>query len=491
MQSIKKILLHISSFRISMIFLVFWSVFYFSIRFYKDSGDPDIFWHLKTGELIVKNKSIPYNDPFSFQSIQKQWIAYSWLAEIIFYLIYSQFEWLGLFYLKFAIHLLMFFIILYLCYQLSQNIYISSVLTLLIIPLILPLSVVRPTTFSFLFFTLFLFIIYQYKYFKKDNLIFLPLIMILWANIHIVFIYGLILLALFLTGEILNLLIHKQKSLDLLKFSIISFLTFITTFFNPYTYKLYMQIWEYLKIDYLKPYISEFNSPDFHNKIFLIFPLLLILNSIAIASRKLDFSNILITLFFSYLAFDMIRNIPYFAISSTIVLSSSIPKISINFKIFQKKITKLIIPFLNFIIYFALFFNIIIKLSYLDPYKIMSFQYPLRAVNFLKEQKIINPKTKVINLFNWGGFLIFSLYPQTKVSVDGRTPLYLKEYYYKLFHFEKGNLYWKEYLNDNVNQGGNLIIFPKYFPVNQLISKENEWEVIYMDEISIVFRKKI
>src|SRR5512147_1796905 len=47
--------------------------------------DPDIWWHLRTGEWIVRAGWVPATDPFSSFGYQKPWIAYSWLFELIVY----------------------------------------------------------------------------------------------------------------------------------------------------------------------------------------------------------------------------------------------------------------------------------------------------------------------------------------------------------------------------------------------------------------------
>lgn len=48
-------------------------------------NDPDMWWHLKTGELIWNTHSIPRVDPFSFTAFGKPWIAQEWLSELTIY----------------------------------------------------------------------------------------------------------------------------------------------------------------------------------------------------------------------------------------------------------------------------------------------------------------------------------------------------------------------------------------------------------------------
>src|SRR6185369_11325611 len=47
------------------------------------SLDPDLWWHLKTGEQIIDAHSIPHVDDFSFTKQGSEWVAHEWLSEVI------------------------------------------------------------------------------------------------------------------------------------------------------------------------------------------------------------------------------------------------------------------------------------------------------------------------------------------------------------------------------------------------------------------------
>jgi hypothetical protein len=52
----------------------------------KGLADSDLFWHLKTGELIVTTRSVPSVDPFSFTWGGQPWTPHEWLSEVLIYL---------------------------------------------------------------------------------------------------------------------------------------------------------------------------------------------------------------------------------------------------------------------------------------------------------------------------------------------------------------------------------------------------------------------
>src|ERR1044072_9756427 len=68
-------------------------VYVFAFAFFLASRpltDGDFWWHLKTGEYILRNFSIPRVDFYSFTTPGKPWVAHEWLSEVIFYLVYSR-----------------------------------------------------------------------------------------------------------------------------------------------------------------------------------------------------------------------------------------------------------------------------------------------------------------------------------------------------------------------------------------------------------------
>src|ERR1700692_3917901 len=58
--------------------------------------DPDVGWHLKTGQYIAEHKAVPHSDLFSFTCAGKAWVAHEWLTELVLYEIQCVAGWSGL-----------------------------------------------------------------------------------------------------------------------------------------------------------------------------------------------------------------------------------------------------------------------------------------------------------------------------------------------------------------------------------------------------------
>src|SRR5437868_6447869 len=50
--------------------------------------DPDLWWHLANGRLIVGLASIPHVDVYSFSAAGQPWVMHEWLADLLMYVGY-------------------------------------------------------------------------------------------------------------------------------------------------------------------------------------------------------------------------------------------------------------------------------------------------------------------------------------------------------------------------------------------------------------------
>ena len=48
-------------------------------------SDPDMWWHLKTGEVIWTTHSIPTTDLFSYTTNHHAWVPHEWLSQVLMY----------------------------------------------------------------------------------------------------------------------------------------------------------------------------------------------------------------------------------------------------------------------------------------------------------------------------------------------------------------------------------------------------------------------
>src|SRR5438093_9600180 len=54
----------------------------------RPDSDPDLWWHMRTGQWVIENGAVPHTDPFSFTMTGTHWVAHEWLADIGLYELY-------------------------------------------------------------------------------------------------------------------------------------------------------------------------------------------------------------------------------------------------------------------------------------------------------------------------------------------------------------------------------------------------------------------
>ena len=154
----------------------------------------DIWWHLKTGEHILSEKSIPSTDLYSFTAVGKPWITHEWLAEVIFYLLYLAGGLNLLIIFKVIISTLISFIFVY---NLGRSESRNPLIFILLAAGICLGSYrifVRPHLFTYLFLSILSVNIFKSGYFERKKiltLIIMPVLFLFWANIHSGFVIGL------------------------------------------------------------------------------------------------------------------------------------------------------------------------------------------------------------------------------------------------------------------------------------------------------------
>src|SRR5712691_11098341 len=88
--------------------------------------DPDLWWHLKTGQYISEHKSVPHADPFSYTRAGQPWIAHEWLSELLIYSLYRIAGAGGLIVVFALIHCAAFFLLYVRC---GGNRFVSGAIT--------------------------------------------------------------------------------------------------------------------------------------------------------------------------------------------------------------------------------------------------------------------------------------------------------------------------------------------------------------------------
>ena len=384
--------------------------------------DPDVWWHLETGQYITAHESVPHTDPFSYTRAGKPWVAHEWLSEVLLYQLQRTTGWSGLIVIFAAILCTAFFLLYLRC---GPAPYVAGVVTLCAALATAPVWGVRPQVLSLLLTSLWLLILERSE--RNPRILWWTLLLtLLWVNLHAGFALGLALSALFLAGEwIEGALGYSQSPAPHWKIAaLILLLDLLIVPLNPNGLRMFSYPIETLRSTAMQNYIVEWASPSFHHAEYWPF-LVIVLGTFAAMSwypRQIRLRDLLLLLVSLYAALGSIRMIPLFVLVAVPLISRRLGNWPRSNSQLQRQST-LARTLLNvaIVLAMAVFAGVhIFQIIQRQPQAEAQY-FPARAVAFLQTHP---PPGRIFNHYDWGGYLIWKLYPSTPVFIDGRADLY-------------------------------------------------------------------
>lgn len=402
--------------------VVFVGIFAMSAR---NLADPDVWWHLKTGQLIAQTRSVPHVDSFSFTRARYPWVAHEWLSELLIYGIYRVSGWGGLI-VVFALIVSAAFFLVYL--RSAPDPYSSGVVVLLGAWATAPMWGVRPQVASLLLISLWFLILERSE--RSPRLLWwtLPLT-VLWVNLHAGFALGLALIMLFLAGEFLEQFTSSRasKHVRLRALAITLLLDLLLVPLNPNGTKMYFYPVETLRSKAMQNYIAEWASPNFHHAEYIPFLILVLATTAGLACARTQSRprDILLLMAGTFAALSSIRMIPFFVLVAVPILSWPVERWARPNRR-QPSAPRVPLPragLLNVIILVSMAAFVGFRINYVvrrQP-QVETMRFPAGGIAYLQAHPAIGP---LFNLYDWGGYVIWKLNPQTPVFIDGRADLY-------------------------------------------------------------------
>ena len=449
--------------------------------------DPDLWGHIKFGEDLWKAKALPQTDPYSFTAYAQPWINHEWLAELIFYLTYRYLGDAGLLFGKLGIGLVIVLLLCKVCTFRKRNPVIYAGVMILAISVMSPGFMIRAQVFSFLFFTIYLYVLHLYFGKRKNLLFLLPCLMALWVNLHGGFLMGWALLSTVIGWKTLAHFVFRNRNKQLGVLWQWFLVTTTAMLLNPYGYKLLVFLYSTLSVP---RQISEWNPVSLLD---LSYPHLKILGFLFLATLWVkpkqmegwEIAGIMITLL-ATLRHE--RHMPFFAIMTAphLVCRLSIMIADIQGRFPRLTLTKaahnLVAIFLGLLVVYQTYngarrYVMASCRIIVDPAT-----YPAAAIRFLKHNNI---KGNLLLPFDWGEHAIWHLFPVCRVSIDGRFRTVYPESVIRDHLIQDHDLArWKTLIEKYPSD----VVLARQIPFFQkLIQQGGPWIYVYSDPIAIIF----
>jgi hypothetical protein len=477
-------------------------------------SDCDTGWHIRTGEWIMAHRGVPTHDIFSYSKPDGAWFAWEWLSDVIWASLYRHGGLASV--ACFAILLLSFtFVLLFHLVRRKSNAIVAVVITMLAATASSVHWLARPHLFTLFFLVLFYGALERVREGRTligrvPVLAILPLATILWTNLHGGFFVGVVMIAAYGVGELLKVVFSAQadeRSSGLgraVAYFATSLACLAASLVNPYTYHLHVHVLQYLLDPYSAQHILEFLSVSFHHPLAIFFEAMLLLSALTAFSNLSEGSFIQPVLLFmwAHAALLSTRNIPIFMLIAAPPVAAflqhwldRVPSLEVapwmrtaarrfNTLAAEMSETDRItrwhpISVLGMLLVAALLFAPHPPELFRPEFSPKSF--PAAAIDTLRS----DPTARIFTFDQWGDYLIYRMYPQTKVFMDGRSDYYGPEFGKKYLGVLQVNYDWESTL---ANFGVDTILMPPGTPLAGALKESARWRVVYDDGVAVVFR---
>lgn len=472
----------------------------------KGADDYDVWFHLEYGKLMVKNFTWDIDHAqFSWTPSDPGWKYVSWLAEWIFYLLYSAGSMYALYALQWALCLTI--IALYYHYVVKSlnsrfDIYCLMELVLMIVVLALSYPYIKPEMFSVFYFAITVFIYFITKLSSRKLYWFYPLLFLLWVNTHGAFFMGLFFLGFAVTAEAFSYLFYKKVSMSkerLIEFALASAFSCGAVLINPqgihyitssiralfapeyggqvHNVVAYFSLWGYL---FPKEFVFRFINTAWC----LVFMVAIFSAASWYAFRRtkeIDVPVLLLNGVFFFISMQAARTSYFYPLLFIFSVHYTLRRVDLA------EIKKRVSPVaLGLLLYLSLY-TVYIGVAYQDAQAWFGYKYqdviPIKEVEYIKKNKLPGP---IFNDYLIGGYMMWSMYPQYKVFIDPRFGPYVKDVFPD----------WIRVLNDTTPATlkwflskyhfRTALLDVKYAGIVNWLLRDPEWRLVYFDKVAFV-----
>ena len=462
--------------------------------------DGDLPRHILTGNLILQTHSVSTTDIFSFRTVGYPSYPHEWFSQVIFAIAY---DWLGLdgiVLLTALIVMLTWGIVYRQAIYKSNSFFSALVMTLLGVGASQIHVLPRPHIFTYLLTAIWIALLESIHENKTRFWWAFPVVMLLWVNMHGMFVLGIIIWGIYLVGDFLNkpstAWFKSQKAKFLLLDGALSLLATVVSPSGP-------KIWEAIASlgsnAYITSKIPEYQSPNFHlpETWLFIAILLLVIIGFARAREGVSWVDTLLVVSFAGMALYTARMIPLFAVVVVPIAAKAITNwarndyarsrlSSVEENIFQINSTS---NGLIWVFAIVLLAAVLLRSGRsLDPQgqgNIFDKNFfPVEAVSWLQNHP---QQGHMFNEFDWGGYLLLRLWPHQQIFMDGHTHIYgeaLTREYEQVVTLNKG---WQDILK---KYDVKWAILRVNTPLAATLANSSDWEKAYQDRTAIIFVEK-
>ncbi len=454
--------------------------------FVLDSGsiaDPDIWWHLRNAEYFAQTHSVVQQDMYSFTVKGSTWINEAWLGELPYYFGWRWFGIRGIYLVMLAeVEIILLGVFGLACLS-SKNVKAAFFASWLAVWLATVSFGPRTLLVGWICLLLELFILDQYRQ-GKDRIWLLPILFILWANLHGSWLIGMGFFLLFVASGLVQDTWGRIEATgwtgaQFRKLILVGGLSVVGLFLNPYTYHLVFYPFDFVFRQRLNiNHVDEWVSLDFHSVrgkvLFGMLAAILVLAFVRKRTWRLDQIAFLLLAFYAAMTYSR------FLFLAGVVLTPMLAREMDFFPRYRPEIDK---TWLNAALMIAILCGCVWRFPSRD-YLLRDTvrQYPVKALPYLLQHP---PQGNVFNDCLWGGYLIWNA-RQIPVFIDSRIDSYEHNGVFADYLDAMGIKHTLEILDKYHIR---YVLYKQESPVAYLLMHNSGWRTNYQDGTAVLLER--
>jgi hypothetical protein len=473
--------------------------------------DPDLWWHLANGRLMVTTMSIPHADLYSFSAVGHPWVMHEWLADLGMYAIFQLggLPWLVA---LFAGIVTASAVCLYLLLRRGGLVPTAAAALTLVGALAGSTAWgARPQLLNVLFCGLLLLALVAYRA-GRLHAVLLPPFIWLWANVHSAFLVGVIITALFIAGEAFD----RWRSVDgamprprltALAGALVAGVALAVL--NPFGLQTIVFSLGTLTSPLIQNNIQEWASPDFHSMAGILFEALIFVLLAGLLTRRVKArtSEWVVAFALLYLALASQRHVPLFVLAAAPLLGrcaqallslapatrpadgGPMMQAALRWRPGQPMTNGAALGAINLALLIVIgagmiAYRAVPNLRPATEAASIADAMPVQAADALER---IGRPVRVFNYYDYGGYLVWRLYASgSRVFIDGRVEVYGSEIFSRYLRVSYLAAGWPDVL---AQAQPDAIVLPSAHPLVGILRQDLQWKLLSQDGVATVFTR--
>ena len=474
-------------------------------------SDADTGWHIRTGQWILAHGRVPDHDIFSFTKAGQPWFAWEWLWDVIF-------GWLHLHWGLAAVALVntvllgVVFVLVYkLSWWKSGNALASIAVTLAAVAASVSHWLARPHLTTWLFVVLFYWLLEHDRAARTRALWWLPVLMVLWTNLHGGFVAGFLLVGAYAAGEVISAVVEAEPGVrarawaSARRYGWIAAACAVASIINPNGLNLHVHIAKYLVDTSIQTGIAEFLPFSFQHPMAKFVEAMMLLAGVAAVwnAYRRHFVYTILLVMWMHAGLFSARHLPIFAIVAAPILALCLAEMAPALRELKvaawlrrtaggvaeanselgsvERIDRIpVVLALSVAVLAGLFW---VRAGEKFEAVFDSKRFPVQAA-----ERLVGPRyaAGVFSTDQWGDYLIYRHYPNVKVFIDGRSDFYGQKFDDQYVQVVDAASNWEKPLDEYRVQ---TVLLPVDSAVNSVLKQSASWRVVYDDHVAILFER--